>query len=98
MKENQNPNFRSVRVEVPSESLGFTNLVNLNSLSMRLKNILTKDMLEIRRHEKDLSQVGMDSSIPIEQAIQGIVSSLKMEVTRTEARMENNGTSIKNSM
>lgn len=71
------------------KSLGFTNLVSSTSLSTLLKKIVTKDRLKIGDISKEPNQIGLDISIPIEQAVQGMVSRLESGEQSLETGMVN---------
>lgn len=47
LKENKNPNIDSSNADHSGNKLGFKNLIDSQSLSLKLKKILTKDMLDV---------------------------------------------------
>lgn len=64
-------------------------MVSPTFLPASLKKILTKDMLEIGDISKEPNQVGTDISIPVEQAVLGMVSRLELGEQILEPRMMN---------
>lgn len=58
LKENRHPNVDSNTAEHSGNSLGFKNLIDSYSLSLKLKKILTKDVLDVGDQYKIQEQVG----------------------------------------